>query len=488
MGRNYVFSAAPACVFVLCGGCLLGPDYTSPANQEGFPAEFSERVDDVGSTSLDKAWWESFGDPVLERLVNEGAGSNLSVRQAYSRVVQARLAVAETGADLWPSLDASASVSRTERRHAGTPSDTMYGASLDAGWEPDLFGGLRRGLEVSLAEYEAAGYSLADARLSVCSEIASGYIELRRLQEEYVIACSNLQISVEMHNIEKSRSAAGMSTAMDENAAMAQVLSAEAQLPELESQIKVRQYALEVLTGRYPGELADVLSVAAPVPVPKVIPETVPSEMLRRRPDIRIAEAGLHAAVASIGVAEADRFPRLTITGNLGASADSLSSWSAIPKTFGFGPALSVPLFYGGRLKTRVRMAEEAAEEASLAYTEKVVSAVSEVESALCSLGMERGRGRLLEEALGYSQRAMNASFLLYENGECEYSDVLGRVQTYLSAQQSVLDNRASISTQAVALYKAVGGLALPDDAAGVPENGTPGESGQGNAEADEST
>lgn len=438
-------------------GCMLGPNHATPA-LSNMPSAFLEGTLAGGSADhLSSTWWESFNDPILVKLLKEGDTANLSILQAIQRIEQSRATLRQTASTLWPTVDAASSTSHSKNWNPDA-TKSSYNAGIDASWQLDLFGANRRNTEAAEAELEASGYSLEDARISLAAEIATAYFNLRLLQSNLDIANSNLEIQITSAQIARDKAKAGFTSNLDALSAEAQIQNTKAGIPSIEASIASQRYAIELLLGRYPGELASLLSPHAPLPLASVMPASVPSEVLKRRPDIRKAEADLHAATARIGAAEADRFPSIRIGGSASLSLSSLSSWSDAVRSVGITPSISLPLFAGGRLKARVEQAKAAAEESLLIYTETILSAVSEVETAWVTLEREHAREAALLLSLQHNQASLDIATQLYKTGESDYLEVLIYQKSYLSAQQSLVQHRATLAQQSVKLFKALGG------------------------------
>lgn len=438
-------------------GCMLGPDNATPSLSQ-MPGTFLNGTLAGGSAeNLSSKWWESFNDTILIQLLKDGDTANLSLLQSVQRIELSRAALSQTSASLWPSLDGSAAAPHTKTWNPDT-SKSVYNAGLDAVWQLDLFGGNRRNTEAAEADLEAAGYSLADARLSIAGEIATAYFNLRLLQSNLDIAQSNLAIQVESAQIARDKAASGFTSGLDALASEAQIQNTQAEIPSIEAAITSQCYAIELLLGRYPGDLSTLLSPHASIPLTAALPASAPSELLKRRADIRKAEADLHAATARIGAAEADRFPSIQIGGFASLTASSLTSWSDAVQSAGITPSISLPLFSGGLLKARVQERKAAAEASLLAYTETVLTAFSEVETAWAIIEREQARDAALQLSLQYNQESLDIATELYQVGESDYLEVLIYQKSTLSAQQAIAQHRATLAQQSVKLFKALGG------------------------------
>lgn len=459
MKKLFLFTIVSPALFI--SGCLLGPDAARPELKH-FPNHYENlsvkpNNEEETQNILSIHFWESFHDPILEQLMKEAINSNLSLQQAISRFKQAELSLQQTGASLNPSISAAGSGSE-EKRWNPDSSGGSYSVGASASWVLDFFGANRRSVEAATAELNAAGYSVRDAKLILCSEVARAYFNYRSLQEQYEIAETNLALQVQSTEIARAKGEAGFTTGIDVTAAEAQVRTAEAELPNMRAKLNAQQYLIEQLLGKYPGEYTELLKEKAPIPRNGLFPTSTPAALLERRPDIRQAEEALNAATARIGVAKANRFPQISISASIGASADSLSSWSDGLRTAGFGPRINIPLFEGGKLKTAQKAAEEKANEALLRYEEAVINAVTEAETALSNYMHEYERKEKLEQALKQYEECVSASQLLYEQGECDFVTVLTHQRNYLNAERAIILHNQSLSTYAVEIFTAFGG------------------------------
>lgn len=452
---------------LLTSGCLLGPNAVRPTlknhpeNYENLSLNPTNEEDENVLLSIN--FWESFNDPILVQLMKEAIDSNLSLQQAVSRFKQAELTLQQTGASLYPSISATGSGSE-EKRWNPDSSGGNYSVGVSASWVLDFFGANRRSIEAATAELNAAGYSVRDAKLILCAEVAQAYFSYRSLQAQYEIAEKNLELQKQSLEISRAKGEAGFTTGIDVIAAEAQVRTAEAELPNMRAKLNAQQYLIEQLLGKYPGEYTELLEEKAPIPRNGLFPASTPAALLERRPDIRQAEETLNAATARIGVAKANRFPQISISASIGAAADSLSSWSDGLRTAGFGPRISIPLFEGGKLKAAQEAAEEKANEALLRYEETVINAVTEAETALSNYRHEYERKEKLEEALKYYEECVTASQLLYEQGECDFVTVLTHQRNYLNAEKAIILHNQALSAYAVEIFTAFGGNPIDDN------------------------
>ncbi len=438
-------------------GCLVGPDYERP--ETGLPETYlpGTLADGATNAAPDAAWWRSFDDPVLATLIDAGLEGNLGVQQIVQRVRASRAALAASRAAFWPNIGASAGFTKG-RSWNPDETTTRANAGFDASWEIDLFGKLRRGAEAARADLAATEYALADARLSLAAEIAGEYVSLRQQQADYEIALANIDVQTNFHAIADAKFRAGMADERDRIASEAQWRALEASLPESRAAIESTVRRIEALLGLNPGLLDEALSRPLPVPEAPEPPLSVPSDLLRRRPDVRQAESLYAAAVARIGVAVANRYPTVSLGAGASISSDSLSEWGDAVRSVSVGPGVSWNLLTFGREKAKVEQARAAAEEAALKYRETVLAAVHEVETVWMKLREERARYVPLARSGELQRRVVELSQDMYAKDLGEYQEVLSAQQALLNARKAIVAQRASCTLHAIALYKALGG------------------------------
>jgi outer membrane protein, multidrug efflux system len=454
------------------GGCAVGPDYHSPPAHA--PAAWSSPVEEGLSAggSTPASWWTSFNDAELDSLIRRAAQSNLDLRASEARLRQARAVRQGSAADLWPTLDASGSyVRELESKNqpffgalplpANFPFEyNVYQAGFDASWEIDLFGGKRRALEAATAEWQGAIETRNDAMLSMLAEVARNYVELRGSQQRLEIARRNLNLQEEAVELARDRFEGGVATELDLTRASALLADIRASIPPLQTAVRGTMYDLAVLLGLEPGALLAELSTAAPVPpAPPDVPIGLPSDLLRRRPDVRQAERQLAAETARIGVAKAEWFPKLSLTGDAGYESVSLGKWFEPSSRFwSIGPSLQWRLLDFGRVRAEVR-AQTAAQEAALAVYEKTaLVSLQEAESAVVAYAQEQNRRRALAEETADNRRSLQMAEDLYAQGRVNYLDVLDARRSLYQSEDQLAASDQAVSLDLIALYKALGG------------------------------
>lgn len=487
-------------VLPLLSGCLVGPNFKrpSPSMPKGWIGAGETTATLATGPAIElPTWWEAFGDPTLDSLIRRGVTSNLDVQLAVHRIRQARAVLGQAQSGLWPTLDFSSSFQRTTTRLPEASNSTggsssggtggtgggattgsvpgfdrnsnrsSYRAGFDSAWELDIFGGTRRGIEASRADLLSTEENLRNALVTLTAEIGTTYMTLRAQQEQLRITRENLAIQKHSAGITVKRREAGFASGLDQANAEAIVASTSAQIPNLESQIRQTIYQLSFLLGREPGALVDELTPYKAFPVPPgIIPNEMPGTLLERRPDIRSAEATLHAATAEIGVSVAALFPSITLSADASAQASRLGSWSEnVTTSYAYGPAVNWNIFSGGLLWNRVRANRAAADQALTQYQQIVLAALQEVETAWTAYNHELDRGRSLEVAVDRNRRALALSTQLYTEGQSDFLSVLVSEQALLNSQNALVQSRSAVANNLITLYKALGG-GWSDDAA----------------------
>jgi outer membrane protein, multidrug efflux system len=462
-------------VWVLCmavltaSGCMVGPDYVRP--QTTVPDEWAGAAEapkgqpsaaTAGEPELTQ-WWLQFNDPTMTGLVEEALKASLDLKTAEAVVRQARASRGITFGALWPSVGSSAGYQRA--RTTNSPSDqNLFQAGLDAVWELDIFGGLHRNLEAADASVEAAVENMHNVQVSLVAEVALNYIQLRGYQQEILVAQKSLQAQQQTADITRKLFNAGFDTALDVANADAAVATTEAQIPVYETAARQSIYALSILLARLPADLLKQLSPQAGLPsVPTQVPIGLPSGLLRRRPDVKAAEAQLHAATAQIGVAVADFFPQFSLTGSVNWNSNLLRTWwNTANRTFGVGPSVTWPIFQGGATAANVRLQEALRDQAFIAYQKTVLTAFQDVENALTAFVNEQQHRTLLSDAVAANRKAVALSLELYTGGQNNFLTVTIAQQSLYTAENALVQSNCNIATDLIALYKALGGGGEP--------------------------
>jgi len=492
---------APIAALVL-SACTVGPNFEQPgfwSPSSWFAARPASRQKLEASMPtaepVDAEWWKQFNDPMLTSLVRRVAAGNLDVRAATFRLAQSRAQRGITAADQFARLNGNSSYTRqlvskqgvvsaigsgggagggspgTQSNGlggrqgsfpsggGGIPPFDLFQGGFDASWELDLWGRVRRSVESADATLEASTEARRSQLLSSIAEVARDYVQLRGTQSTLQITRDNLASAQESAMLTGERFKGGLATDLDVANAQQQVEATAANIPQLEQQEAQSINAIGLLLGMPPAALRAELSPRKPVPpVPPRVPVGLPSELAQRRPDIRQAEAQLHAATADIGMAKADFYPKLTLSGSVALQALQVRNlgWSA--GTYSFGPSLTIPIFEGGRLRRTVELREAAQQEAAINYQRTVLQAFTDVDNALVAYAAEqRRRTRLAAQAV-QSRRALNLAQSRFRQGLSDFLEVLTAQRTLLSSEQQLSDSTATVSANLVSLYKALGG------------------------------
>jgi len=474
MNVNKQWYSAPVLIaaglaVVIISGCMIGPQYHPPQPTVVPPAWEGVSKIPADQPSVATAqpadlthWWRQFNDPILNELVEEAVKTNLDLQIAEASLRQARALRGIAVGGLWPSLAASAGYQRLHS--AATMPDNLqqdlYQAGLDAVWELDLFGGIRSGVESAGANVQAAIENIRDVQVSLIAEVALDYIQLRGYQQEIVIAQNNLEAQRHTAEITRKLLDVGFDSALDVAQAESNVATTESQIPVFETSAQQSIYALSVLLGQPPAALLDKLAPAGALPrVPAKIPAGLPSELLRRRPDIRQSEAQLHAATAQIGVAVAQLFPSFSLTGSVNWQSNLLRTWwTDAGRSFSFGPSLNWPIFQGGATISNVRLQEALRDQAFITYQKIVLAAFQDVENALIAFNKEQEHHKSLSDAVIANKKAVDLSLQLYTAGQIQFLNVLEAQLSLYTSQNALVQSEDNIAIDLIALYKALGG------------------------------
>ncbi len=463
-----VLVAAVGLAVLVVSGCMVGPNYHPP--QPTVPTTWVGVTETpTGQPSVATAqpadltqWWQQFNDPTLTALVEEAVKTNLDLRLAEARLRQARATRGVAVGGLWPAVTASGSYQRLHT--AGVTPDNqvqnLYQAGLDAVWELDLFGGYRRNVESANANIRAAIENIRDVQVSLIAEVALNYIQLRGYQQEILIAQNNLKAQQQTSEITHKRLDVGFASALDAANADSDVATTESQIPVFETAAQQSIYALSVLLARPPADLLKQLSPTGNLPsVPAQVPAGLPSDLLRRRPDIRESEAQLHAATAQIGVAIANLFPRFSLTGTVNWQSNLLRTWwTEASRSFGVGPSVSWPIFQGGAIVSNVRLQKALRDQAFIAYQKTVLAAFQDVENALIAFAKEQQHRKALNDAVVANRKAVDFSLQLYTEGQIDFLNVLNAQRSLYASEDALVQSERNIATDLIALYKALGG------------------------------
>lgn len=459
-------------------GCTVGPDFQRPADvlRSAQLAPLPDPVHDQAAVSSDpvpRRWWTLFGDPVLDRLLEGVWDTNLDLQAASARLAQSRARYGIAVAAGYPQVDAGAAYTRQRLSEygpmaaLGAPTDPtdLWQTGFDAHWEIDLWNRQGRLNEAALARMQAQAYQREAIRVSLAAEIARNYLVLRGTQQRLDIARQNEALAQHMVQLVRTRQRNGVAMQFDLAAAQSQLAKVQALVPKLSQRQHELMNALALSSGQAPRQLDALLAPTGAMPrVPASASVGLPSELAHRRPDIREAEAALHAATAEIGAAQADFYPRIMLGGSFGLQAledDDLGKWGA--RNFLIGPSIHLPIFEGGRLVRTLELRKASEQAAAIQYRKIVLQAWHEIDNALNARRAQSQQHDAVAEAYARSCEAFAATRSQYQNGVVDYVGVLVAQQALLKDQLALVDSTTDAGTSLVALYKALGGGWDPD-------------------------
>ena len=444
--------------------CTVGPTYHAPdLNVENSYAP-------TEAQTVPTAWWTTLHDATLGGLLSAAAAGNLNLQQAEARIREARAQRAVVlGQDL-PNLNGDLGYNRTRYSQNAAPFNAFnvpgfpwefnqYQMGFDASWEIDIFGGNRRAVEAASANVDATVEDRRSVLVSLLGEVGRNYVDLRGYQQEHIFAQHNLDVQNQTLALTRDRERNGVGNHLDVARAEAQVANTAAAIPVFEREEWQAIHRLCVLTNQ-PLDKLLYLRQTGPIPsAPDAVSAGIPAELLRRRPDIRAAERRLAGATARIGQAEAQLYPKLSLTGFFdlqSASIDDLWSWRS--RAFSIGPAVTFPIFEAGRLRAAVRVTNAQQEQAFVSYEQSVQGAIQEVRDALITFGTERSRRASLAQAVSADEQAVDLSNQLYGQGLIDFLAVLDAQRQLYSAQDELAQSDMQLAASMIALYKALGG------------------------------
>lgn len=464
-GQRLAKGAAVLIASTILAACAVGPDYHKPevATSDQFvPADGVQ----TSAADVERDFWTSFHDDTLNDLIEQALRENHDIRIAFTHLREARAIHGEARLDFAPPITAGASHTegRASERQLPAPDadrdQSYYDAGFDAFWELDFFGRTRRNVEAQSALVQAAEAGLYDTQVSVTAETARNYFELRGAQQRLEVAHRNAENQAESLHITQARLDAGRGTQLDVSRAQAQLSATLATIPDLEAAVTRSILRLGVLTGHSPESLLATLSKAQPLPtLPQTYSIGTPESLLRRRPDIRVAERQLAASTAAIGVAVGDLFPRISFVGHWGfnaaASGDLGDSGS---ETYAFGPSIQWAAFDLGRVHQRIKQREAAADGALAKYEQTVLRALEETDASLTDYAKARVKQQHLESSAVASAEAAKLAHARFDNGAADFLTVLDAERTMLEAEDRLAQSQTQTATALLAMYKALGG------------------------------
>ncbi|PTU30845.1 RND transporter [Stenotrophobium rhamnosiphilum] len=453
--------------------CAVGPDYRAPETPPTALLNASSPL--FVAKSPEAVWWNQFEDEELDSLISRALEANLDLRIAIDRVREARAVFVQNKYDFAPHAPMRANYSHADQQQPGLGSTRVnaesYSLGFDATWEIDLFGRVRRSVEAAKADLGAQQANLRDAQVTIAAEVARNYFELRGTQKRLDVARRNLTSQDQTQHLTQLRYDAGRITELNVQQSRARLKATEASIPPLEAAEKQYGYRLAVLLGQRPGALDEELKPAELRPYAKALPIGDVTTLLRRRPDVRIAEREFAAATARVGVATADLFPRVNVTGfvgflsgdfgrlfNSGAGSDS-RAWSVTP-------SVSWAALDFGSVKARLRASKARSDAAAVNYEKVVLTALEDTENSFVAYSKRQAQLKSLNEQADASRRAADIAQIQYREGVADFLTLLDTQRTQLSAEDAVAEVQTAVNVDVVAIYKALGGVGQVDSPA----------------------
>ena len=407
-------------------------------------------------------WWTTIEDPLLYSLEQQAVKGNLDLKEAQARVREARALRGISKAQLFPIVDAAGSItrSRSSESTGSGKTDTLYAAGFDAGWELDIFGGIRRAVEATQADLEASQEQLHDVLVSLLAEVALNYLEVRTFQARVAVTEKNIKAQQDTYELNSSRHQAGIISELPVKQALYNLERSRSQIPPLQTGLAAAKNRLAVLLGENPGVLDNELKEEKPIPVPPVsVAVGVPAETLRHRPDIRRAERNLAAKTALIGVATADLYPKFRLLGSIGLESlhdQDFLEWSS--RTWRIGPGASWNIFDAGAIRQNIEVQSARQEQALIQYESTVLGALEEVEDVLVAYAKVRRRREYLVKATEAARQADLLARDQFSAGLVDFSNVLITQLALLSLEDDLAQSEGAVTSTLVLLYKTLGG------------------------------
>jgi multidrug efflux system outer membrane protein len=460
-----------AALLTLSGCAAVGPDYVEP-ELDVPDAWHMQIVDQVaqGPEATLQSWWTVFDDPILNQLIDRARAENLDLQNAAARVRAARARLGITSGARLPSVDGGAKAARTEQSDDGwlqqvAPSSgldpqNLYQLGLDASWEPDLFGRIRRSIESAEAQYESTLETERDVMVTLFAEVALTYVQVRESQNRLIYAVENVAAQKEALDLASERYRSGLTSKLDVVQAQATLDSTLAAVPDLGTAKNQALYRLAVLLGVEAGSLQDEFATTAAIPQPAGrITLGLPVDVVRQRPDIRAAERRLAAQTAAIGVATADLYPDFTLSGFVGLQSRSTDDlFSSDSKLWGVSLPVNWSIYSGGRVRSNIELQQQLAEQRLLDYRQSVLKAMAEVQSALVAYNNEHQKLAALQRATQATLEGVQLVLVQYDTGLTDFNNVTVTQRDLFALQQQVAISEAKVALGLIGLYKAVGG------------------------------
>ncbi|WP_097459404.1 efflux transporter outer membrane subunit [Mangrovitalea sediminis] len=456
-----LFGAAFGLALALAGCSSIGPNYHAPHTAAPVLSAIDKTQE--SNAHFQAQWWQQFGDPTLDTLMHKAAAHNLDLQVALARLRASRAQLGLAEAYRWPTVNTGASYSRSREQQPGfsTQRSTVnrYQAGFDATWELDLFGGIRRSVEAANADLGASEAGLQDVQVSLMAEVARNYFNLRGTQLRLKIAQRGVRIQKETLALTQSRERIGTGSDQDVASAGARLAAVEAELPQLQAEAKASEYRLAVLLGERPDQLNVDLSPAHFQPITTTLPIGDAGNILARRPDVRVAERQFAAATARIGIAKADYYPKVALGGFIGfLTGESHDFGRSASEAWSLTPSISWSILDWKRLGARLDTSKANADAALANYKQTVLLAIEDIDNALTGFNQQRARVEKLMDQSRLSRKAADIAKVRYQEGATDFLALLDAQRTALTADDDLAQAETAVNTQAVALYKALGG------------------------------
>ncbi len=453
-----------ACILPLIGCMTVGPDYEPPATE--MPAGWHNTGDPalVPNAALVRQWWTLFNDPLLNRLITEATKNNLDLMTAVARVEESRARLGIATGERYPSADIGGSVTQqrgSENSISGAGyEETVYSTRAGASWQIDLFGRIKRSVEAATAQYQASEEDRTDVMVTIYADVALTYLDIRTYQARLAAANANIASQKKVLRLTRSRFKHGLTTDLDVAQSERLLARAEAEVPPLRIALAQGINNLAVLLGRRPGVLHKHLMTPQKIPLPPARATVgVPANLLRQRADIRRAERLLASQTARIGVAKADLYPSLSLTGSFGLEAvDFDDLFDAGSRVFSFGPSLRWDIFSGGRIRNKIKAQDAIVRQSLFKYEQTVLNALREVENTLKAYIEDRIRLSALERSVSAAHRSVKVATGLYKQGLADFQPVLDAQRDQFDFENQLAVARGNSAANFVRLYTALGG------------------------------
>jgi NodT family efflux transporter outer membrane factor (OMF) lipoprotein len=454
--------------------CAVGPDYVRPETPTSVawnaPLQGGLVPSPADPQQLAK-FWAALDDPTLSGLVERAiAGGNLDLQLAIARVRQARALRKVAIGQFFPTVTGNVQAERTKAAQRSNSvfspvAVDLFSGALDASWELDLFGGLRRNLEAANAERDSAIENLRDVMVTLTSELALAYVDARALQERLRVADATLTSQSETFDLTNWRAQAGLTTYLDVERARTSLESTRSTIPSLETALVADENGIAVLIGEQPGAVAELLKDQKPIPLtPREIAVGVPGDVLAQRPDVRRAERDLAAETARVGVVTASAYPSLNALGSIGVDALTPSglfhagAWAGT-----MAASATQTLFDGGQILGNIEAEKAVRDQVLASYESTVLGALQEVENALVAYGQEQDRREALAAATSSAERALALAQDQYGSGLIDFQDVLDAQRSLYVLQDQLASSEGQVTSNLIRLYKALGGGWSPE-------------------------